>query len=519
MKLTTAEIFQDNMILQRGVPVRIWGNTAPGTKVTVSIQSSQCMVTSDPDGYFEAQIPALEASVCEELVVSSGNEKLIFQNVAVGEVWLAGGQSNMEFQMLYDKEYEVFSEICENRLIRMYDVARIASDYHKEKFDYSLYNYWRTASCDELKYFSAVAYYFARHLQDDLKVPVGIINCSWGGTRSACWMDRESLLSAGKVWLDDYETGLAAIEDPEAARQEYFSSNLTDPADPFGNEIRNRLMKGMTQEELDSLKSMFEDNSIGAAIGDWHEWRPNALYEYMLKTVMPYTIRGAIYYQGESDCDHPQIYSEMLRALVLCWRQGFKENFPFLMTQLAPLDGEEGAEYPELRRQQERAASMIPDVWCASIGDVGNIFDIHPKEKRPVGERLALLARKHVYGESILADAPVGISLERQENSLIIKCENVQGGLIMKEGRTPLIIRDHSGAIVEQTDYDLEINKDSLFIKFNILLQKTPYEVQFASSAYYKVNLYNMSEIPMKPFILKEKEHDNKADMNRNSII
>ena len=508
MKLTAASLFQDNMVLQRGKTVRIWGTSEPFTAISVRIQGLKEDTESDSSGNWQVTLPELKASVSETLRISTQAETLTLHNIAVGEVWMAGGQSNMEFYMYYDKDYEAVLSMCDDPLIRFYDVPRIASEEHAERFSYEKYGFWRQADEQNLKYFSAVAYYFARALRADLNVPIGIIGCNWGGTRSCCWMDQDTLMHSGSVWMEDYEKGLASIPDIQEAREAYFTNPMSDPDQVFDFEMRNKLMKGVSPDELMQMFEQFEEGGTGNYIGPWHEWRPCALYDNMVKTVMPFTLRGVIYYQGESDEDHPDIYADMLEGLIECWRRGFADELPFLMTQLAPLGemiGQGGKYYPVLREQQKLAAQKLKKVWCASIGDVGDLYDIHPKKKRPVGERLAMLARGHVYNEKVLCDAPYGVKLTRKDNCLIINCEHAEGGLYISDNMpAPIQIFDPFGNQISETEYEVSVLNDKIIIMFNDEMASAPCRVEFAQTPFYKVNIYNMASIPAVPFTVTE---------------
>ena len=248
-------------------------------------------------------------------------------------------------------------------------------------------------------------------------------------------MDEDTVKKYGEVWLEDYEAGLKNIPDMEKAHRAYLEYEMTDKAHPFENKTLDMLMYGVDGETLMKRAKMFESAetvSPAAYIGPWHEQRPAGLYHHMLRTICPYSIKGVIWYQGESDEKHPEIYADMMEGLIRCWRSDWNDPFPFLMTQLAPFGevvGNGGREYPKIREQQDKVTNRLKDVFCASIGDVGDLYDIHPKEKKPVGERLALLARGHVYHENLLCDAPVLCEGKLELISIILAYEFADGGL------------------------------------------------------------------------------------------
>ena len=188
--LKTAAIFQDYMILQREKPIYVWGEGTPGMEVTARIQGKKGTAVVDDTGRWKVEIPALEASEKEELLITSAEESLTYNEVAVGEVWVAGGQSNMEFWMRYEKHREEEFKNCPHRNLRFFDVPEICYEGQEEEFDYSRQGIWREAvSQEELEYFSAVGYYFQKEIQKELGVPVGVIGCNWGGTITRAWMN------------------------------------------------------------------------------------------------------------------------------------------------------------------------------------------------------------------------------------------------------------------------------------------------------------------------------------------
>ena len=320
---------------------------------------------------------------------------------------------------------------------------------------------------------------------------MGIVGCNWGGTRASCWMDECDLRgNAGEVWLTEHEQRLAVMD-----QEDYKAWYLSDPANiqnhPIPGDCPELLYPGLTREE--QLKRMEAPKPrYDGVIGPLHPWRPCGLYHQMLEKIAPYTAKGVIWYQGESDCGHPDIYDVVLSSMIRAWRRLWGEALPFLMVQLAPFEawlGESGASFPTLRACQQRVAEQMSQVWLCSSGDAGMRWDIHPKRKRPIGERLALLARGHVYGEDILCDAPMLKSARREGNRAFLSFDHGDGLRIegdslraLKVNRQVCPARVEGGCLV----IDLPMAER--------------WRIEFAWAGYYEINLYNAAGVPALPF-------------------
>lgn len=525
-----AAIFQDGMILQRNKPVVIWGTGAHGETIRGEIQGKQGETAVDADGKWTLLLPALTASEEEELVLRSvspqGREETkIFRQVAVGEVWIAGGQSNMEFHMRYEKHKAEALENCENPRVRFFDVPEVCYDGQAEEFDYSRMGIWRKADRENLEYFSAVGYYFEREIERTLDVPVGIIGCNWGGTRSCAWMSAESVERAGKPWMQMYEERIAEM-DMEEYWEKQHGNPMNHRGDPFADPFGEAVLPGtLSDEEIaDLFRQMPAD--IEANLQEIQPTEiPGCLYEHMLKTIAPYGIRGFLWYQGESD-DEPGkqgLYQDMLTALIGDWRALWNDTeLPFLLVQLPGwetwLDGPGNQDYMTIRSCQEKAAKSVGHAYLCSISDAGERRDIHPKDKKVVGERLALLARGHVYGESLLCDAPSAEKIRRDGNCIEIAFASAQGGLTVKgdavealhiypaqdpgaEGQIPEKSEEGAG---QRTDHRTEIpftaDVDGEKLRIRLPEGTGTVTIEFARTRWYLVNLYNQAGIPAIPF-------------------
>ncbi len=426
-------MFSDHMMLQVEKPVRVFGTGDPGKIIRIcllnangQIETETCSACGE-DGQFLVVLPAPEAGIDRKMIISSDEETVEISDVAVGEVWLAGGQSNMEYLMHTDaeKEQEIrrISSFTteERRKIRFFGYPEISFEGMEKLVDLSSFGKWRCLSEADLPYFSAVGYYFQMKLRTEKDVPVGILACNWGGTRACCWVPEETIRKAGaEVWIDEYRDGLQKIKDLSAVQEAYMKSPMNVLSDPSKSSPMNDaiLFPGLSkamQERAAAMTADADAMETYMALTPMHPWRPCGLYEHMLKKVAPYTVRGVIWYQGCSDESHADHYADLMHALILKWREDFQDpSLPFYQVQLAPFGswlGNSGDNYPAVRNAQEKVSDLTSDTWLASIGDAGMMYDIHPKHKRKPGERLGLLALRHTYGLEISADAPRAKSL------------------------------------------------------------------------------------------------------------
>lgn len=496
--LKTADIFQSGMVLQREKPVPVWGEAAPGETVTVTIQGQSAGCRADAKGNWRVLLHPLEASDAETLTVQGERETLAFTDVAAGEVWLAGGQSNMEFYLRWEKYWQEERGTVDQEL-RFYDAPEIAFDGQRELFDYSRMGIWRRAEGKSLQYFSAVGYYFARVLRRELGVPVGIVGCSWGGTRSASWMKRASVLPE---WERQFQEETKALDWAEYWR-EVKSSPASGKGNPFENPLWNFIMERTpTPQELYGkcleLYGCVPEPELG--VSPEPHTVPGCLFEHMVKPLAPFAARGVLWYQGESDdVDGLQpLYAEMLTRLIGDWRGAFRDAaLPFLVVQLpgfARWTQLTDHDYPTIRTAQEVVTETVPQTYLCSISDLGEENDIHPKNKRDVGARLALLALAHVYGRELPADAPRLSAARREGEKLRLTFANAGTGLAVEGDALPaLVLLDGEGRAVP---YAFSVDGDSLLLR----PERRAERVAFAQERWFCVNLYNEAHLPAVPF-------------------
>lgn len=526
MSLSLARIFADGMVLQRGVRANVWGTGEPGAQVEVCVQGKRAMTFCDSDGAWRATIVSLEPSEEETLVVSAGDERIEVHDVAVGEVFVAAGQSNMEFWMRYDRDVEEFRTQCENPRIRFYDTPKCSYPGQTEDFDYSKVGVWRKATPEDLDYFSAVGYYFARVMEAELEVPVGIVGCNYGGTVSYAWMrpdhasevqPEQAASFAEKLGGLPYEELLAYGRlNPKndkgyatwPAWNEFFL-----PRTPTAQEVAAFMGEeasgdaGSTDVGGLNISDGKEDATSAGQMGMMTPTKeaPGALFQHMVLSIAGFSARGVLWYQGESDdeLDGSQWrYERALRTIIDDWREAWCDSeLPFFVVQLPGFGSWMGIaphDYVTIRGCQQYVSDTTDHTWLCSIGDVGDEHDIHPKMKRPVGERLSLLALRHLFGRKVLADAPRCVGVEQHGRCVTLVFANVGEGLVLDGGAVEALEVRCDGNPV---GFSARVDGARLLLE----LESEPVgqvTVRFAQSNWYRINLYNEAHVPLLPFVI-----------------
>ena len=415
-----AGIFGDHMVLQRERPVHVWGWDVPGTVVQVSFAGQAMTSVAGPDSAWMVTLGPMPAGGPFELR-ATGSRTYRCVDTYVGEVWLASGQSNMEFRLDRTIGADEAIAASSDSLFRLCTVPRALSETPQKDGEAS----WIHSGDQNTGRFSGVAYWFGRMLRDSLRVPIGIIHSSWGGTAAEGWMPKMALErdTAFRSILDRWEENLRLyperMAEYEQRRSEIAAKWLRDSAEAVAAHrappARPAPPKGPGNRDTPS--------------GQW-----NGMIHPWLST----TIRGVIWYQGESNATRSTQYRTLFPALIKAWRDGWKdETLPFYFVQLPNLRRnldlrKEG--WPDLRDAQ-RATLDLPNTGMAVTIDVGDPMDLHPRVKRPVGERLALIALHHTYGWThIVASGPLFASHRTEGGRIIVNFTELGGGLLGRRG-------------------------------------------------------------------------------------
>jgi sialate O-acetylesterase len=627
-------IIGDNMVVQQGLKVRLWGTARPGERVTVTFASSKASATADAQGRWQALIGPFKAGGPFVLTIA-GSNTLTFKNVLVGEVWICSGQSNMEWPLVNAKDGTEAIAQANYPEIRLFTVQKKTAASPLDDLE----GHWIVTTPEQVSQFSAVGYFFGRELYQSLKVPIGLIHTSWGGTRAEAWTSREMLNSLPPLSpiLERYQKELQQLpqlqQELETKLVQWDSANLYQdsgnkgealgyaagsldtvdwktmklpqaletaglnidgavwfrkeidvpaswagkdlilslgPIDDFdvtyfngtrvgatGNETQNSylvprrykvsgslvhagnnliavrvfdraggggfngLQDQMSLEPVDGPKPdsillagewrYKEELALEPKKPDWgtrptllgpnNQNSPSVLYNAMIAPLTPYAIRGAIWYQGESNADRAYQYRTLFPAMIRNWRAAWGEgDFPFYFVQLAnwhPVNADPGeSEWAELREAQSMTLRE-PHTGMAVIIDIGETNDIHPRNKVDVGHRLALLALAGTYGEKIEPVGPLYDAFSVEGNKIRVKFKHVGGGLKTPDGGPP------RGFAIAGADHKFHwaealIEGDTVVVWSSDVAQ--PVAVRYAWADNPAANLYNKADLPASPF-------------------
>jgi sialate O-acetylesterase len=467
--LQPAKVFSDNMVLQQGVSVPVWGSADVGANVVVEFAGQRAETRADNAGRWKLEFEPLSASAeGRSLSIRSGNESLLYKNVVVGEVWFSGGQSNMGYSA-----GSMAKRLAKGKaLVAAADYPGIRFRKVNEKNmpmpqEDLKGGSWFVCTPNSVKAFSAVGFIFARRLHEKLKVPIGIIDCSWGGTPIEPYIPAEAF------------TGHPTLE---------------------------RLAKLSETRDYEAIKAM-----RGGTFVRSDAWLAGAIYNARIAPVVPYAIRGAIWYQAESNCgtgEDPRDYAHKMRALIQGWRGAWgRPDLPFYYVQL-----------PQWRsyawtyaREEQRRAMDVPNTGMVVTIDLDFNNDIHPPNKIDVGERLARWPLAKVYRYSTPYSGPTFRSVKRGGNVMSVKFNNVDGGLIVGQAGVGQVIEIKGGKLFgfELADEGGGWHAANALIRGNTVAVSSvevsePKAVRYACHPQApegkQWNLYNGAKLPASPF-------------------
>lgn len=477
-ELSVASVFGKSMVLQRDMAAPVWGKATPGGQVTVRIADQAHQVQTGADGKWRAHLDAMPAGGPYTMTIEADGDSITLDDVLVGEVWVCSGQSNMQWSVNVSMNAAEEVASANHPRLRLYSVERKTAQEPQE----SCVGAWQICTPETVPGFSAVAYFFGRTLHHELDVPIGLIHTSWGGTPAESWTTRETIEADYPALVERWEHAIKVY--PEA-KAEYDRKM----------EERNKAL------EKARLEGTPEPPMIWPPQGPDSPGRPASLYNAMIHPLVPYAIRGAIWYQGESNADRAYQYRRLFPAMIKDWRQAWGQgDFPFYFVQLANYTAR--SEQPKATdawaelREAQLMTLALPATGMAVIIDIGDANDIHPKNKQDVGVRLALIALAKSYGKEIAYSGPIYSGMEARGSEIVLRFDHADGGLVAKDG--PLVGFAVAGDDQVWAWADARIEGDTVVV--NTPNVPTPVAVRYAWQANPACNLYNGAGLPASPF-------------------
>ena len=491
-RLSLSRAFGDHMVIQANLPIRIWGQAKPLARVHVQFLGKSGSAKADQKGDWLVELAPHKKyeTTGAELVVSTDSNQVVIQDVLVGEVWICAGQSNMEWELRKSANGKEAVANASDSLLRLHNCpggARGSSGTYSEQHMRRLWpesfseGEWQVASPNSAASFSAVGYYFGTRLRQKLDAPIGLINVSVGGTPIESWVSVERLKT---------DSHLAQM----------LHGNWLE------NPILDKWCKSRATENLKrGLSGEFEIPSD--EFGPNHSFKPGFMHEAGIKPFAPMSIRGGLWYQGESNADNPertQIYDACFPKLVEDWRHHFKnKNLPVVFVQL-PAMGR--ANWPVFREYQRRSLNKLTNVGMAITIDTGHPTNVHPRDKRPVGERLAQWALVEVYSQDGTSMGPIFRSHQTKDDAIELTFDKIGDGLLTSDGQTPnqFEVAGEDGVFHPAAS---KIVDGRILVSSPIV--RHPVDARYAWSAYPSPtpNLINSDGLPASPFTTQEAFH------------
>jgi len=478
-RLSLASPFTDHAVLQRDTAVPIWGRAEPGRKITVLFANQEKQTETDKAGRWLVTLDPLSASAeSRTLTVKSDADDapLTRQDLLVGEVWICSGQSNMAFGLSSSVNGPEAIAAAGDSQLRLFNAHARAIDEPQE----TIGGTWTVDSPQTAPGFSAVAYFFGKELRKHVKVPVGLIKSAVGGTVAEAWTPRADLETNPTLKpLIDRQAALVA-----ATPQALEAYKKSEP------ELLAKYEAALEKAKAAKLplprKPQFQDPAQNVN-------RPTGLYNGSIAPLQPYAIRGAIWYQGESNSGRGKEYQTLFPAMITGWRKAWgRGDFPFFFVQITPHNGMS----PEVREAQRVTVETTPNTAMAVTVDIGDAADIHPKQKQPIGVRLALAARALTYGETIEYSGPTYDSIRVKGNATTLTFKHLGGGLVARDGE----LRGFTIAGVDgkYAPAKAAIVGDTIVVSSESV--SAPVAVRYGWANVPDVNLWNKAGLPASPF-------------------
>lgn len=469
-------LFSDGVVLQRGMPIHVWGKAVPGESVTVTLNHQVKSTTADFTGRWHLYLNPENAGGPYELSVR-GNNQIVVHDVLVGDLWIASGQSNMEYPMegWGGTAKDQAEEIPKANLptVHFLIVEHAYSDHPLDELPSA--SKWMTCTPESVRKFSAVGYYFAKEISAREKVPIGVIESNWGGTPAEAWTSLDAL-------------GSNANLNPVFAHRAHMMDSLID--------------EYAVQPHEEELKREAREKGLPEPKFSWHpdpnSWNPSALYNAMISPLTLMPIRGVIWYQGESNSllERGPLYGELFQTMIRDWRQRWGiGDFPFLYVQISSFKSDAREAWAYVREGQRETLALNNTAMAVTI-DIGNPDDVHPTDKKDVGHRLALAARDVAYSDHVEDSGPLFREVTREDHALRLWFDHADGGF--KAGAQGWCEFEVAAAEGEWVPATTKIDGPTIIVSSPAVANpvRARYAWQNSPSCYF----FNQADLPASPF-------------------
>jgi sialate O-acetylesterase len=500
--LTVPNVFSSNMVLQQKQENKVWGWGTPGESVKVTIANQSKETNVSDDGKWQLKLAPMDASSDPKQLIITGTNTLTFDNVLIGEVWICSGQSNMAMSVSRSNDPVLETKAANYPNIRLLSIPQVGTGEPKDNFNGA----WTVCSPDTVAEFSAVGYFFGRQLHQTLDIPVGLIDNAWGGSACEAWINRDALAKN--------ERFNALMESWKTIETSYETGEAQAAADKQLENWKQRVAQAKTNGKNPPNRPRQQNQLTG-------NQRPANIYNGVLHPTIGYGIRGAIWYQGESNSSRAYQYRDLFPFMIQNWRDEWQQgDFPFYWVQLADFRAEvttpTPSDWAELREAQTMTMDKLPNAGEAVIIDVGESNDIHPTNKQTVGKRLARWALAKDYGHNdITYRSPHYKSLEVKDNTIILTIAHIAHGLDTFDINEPIgfAIAGEDQIFHNAKAQILGKGKSSNQIKVWADAVPAPVAVRYAWANNPICNVRNQDGLPLTPFrtdtwpgITKDKE-------------
>ncbi|WP_221773425.1 sialate O-acetylesterase [Ruficoccus amylovorans] len=478
--VTLAPLFRDGAVFQQNAPVVVWGQADPDEAVEVSFGQQSLKTQTDAQGDWSVSLAPMEASFEPQTLTVKGKNTLAVKDILVGEVWLCSGQSNMEWRVRLSNNASQEMASANFPAIRQFKPPRTAaSDPQKD-----VVGEWVVCSPDTVGEFTAVGYFFARTLREQLGVPVGIINSTWGGTQIESWISAEAISQVSSIGQIE-ERWQERLKDYPAAMSEYNESYAQ--------------WKSERDQAIQSGKK-YTKRAPREPEGPGSRWEPSSIFNGMVAPLVPYTVAGVLWYQGESNQGHESEYAELFTTMIGQWRETFQnEQMPFYFVQLANCirKSDPTGEAWAYLREAQAAALDLPNTGMAVAIDIGTSNDIHPRNKQEVGRRLALLALRDQYGYDLSAQGPRLRGAKTEGARVVLSFDHAEG---LNSGDEPLTGFFIAGENRQFYPAQAVIENDTVVVSSGMVPEPVAVRYAWANDPVPAPTLQNAARLPAEPF-------------------